>query len=1371
MTHHAKGWQVDRSVVGSGALKRGASQRLARCGVLGAALIGVAAGCDTGFDASRNAPPRGSLGQELFIGLCDRVAAQALPEDVTGYSWHAVCHPDSSGTFATKVDQTRLPPMDPNAVDVDGNPVPLATQQADRAYRVARIEALGRDRVLLTTAFDAGLPDAMIPLKDLSASNATDSCAPAGSGSLHTELANVMGRLVTLEDDGTVPLFSESLGNVMNQVKASSDAQDALAHFDARQGYRPLDIAMGAARPVLQYPQLVPMVQTLLSLLATDSDPYNPAGVIDPTKPLGPGNRKPIPGPDAALMQHLLDVGRDEMRATTAPTPTSLLTTTTDPNVPTRQLLSRPWSTLEMTRQIMLQTGDPFDVGLSPTRFVVARDPRAYAAVPLVDGMVPPPFTDTNGDGLADVDALGQFVTTDGSSVPSPFFSPEGVDGPRDAAGRATGTATPTLYSYIDVGQTFVAALENDLVPLVNPDPTMGHETVMNALGGAYVLFGSRDSGAASTKQYPPDPESSNPTAPVVLNYDAFHPENSPLVDLAYALGVMMSDPVLDDVLQLGRQLLIQHPQTFARLVGLGLQIKAIANAHPEAHIPATSTLWDELLDDIAAIAHVQDDVGAGGILEDLFLAFANDSTPALQKTFAAYIQNKDALTYNHNSTSGGLMNAFNGAPWNLTSNDTEPLHVPVDRTMPDVPGNQSALMKFMQLLRDATGLDVCTKEGAVAHIQLNLSSIPGLGFLGNTLIPIDYPTSSYIPTVCAFFGAPAPPNPMRQCGILRLQNVTALLLDVVLDQAKFDIRDPCLLKIMNSSLTSLVGGVDVFLQQQSGIAGFDTNPTVPGVGRLVYFETPAFGMPGDPNTNTMQTSNFLSGVLDPVPTTACQLTPFTDTDGTMLNLRTCSGFSTTMRGRDPGALFPLEEFGFVQNIQPLAQAFNEHGGALLFANLFNTLDVHWADDQVPTTECDPTQPKSSALWCSQDGAVTYEALLADVLTNTDLLQALHDVVPIIQGTMVTHCDQTDPTTGACTKTSQRTGVQVLAQAVRVMVDPAQNAGLTDRHGVQTSPRNDGTTNPQTTPIYLFVDALDAIDAAFTAWSQAHPNDDRHPTWLSARSQLVDEFFSVNGTGAASTWANPAIPAILPTVLDAIQSQILAQCPDRSSRAACAYYMQTMPQNLSDTIGGPTFAGIMDLLDAIRSNDSARGQLEQLLQYLLSGTASPEAQAATMAATVDVLSILNDDANLTPFYHAAADVLGAQVVDPNGNVVRRGLADAAIEVLAHVFAKAKDAQGNEICANEVDPNQAIAAVLGNFVTPVSSTQSPPIEAMMDVTADVNRAHPDLTTKLDSADYANIANEISEFCLDPSKGLEQVYTVVREATMPNGVYSE
>jgi hypothetical protein len=1056
-------------------------------------------------------------------------------------------------------------------------------------------------------------------------------------------------------------------------------------------------------------------------------------------------------------MQQLLAVGREELRTASQPSPLPPLTVTTDVAVPGRQLLSRPRSTLELTRQVLLQSDPSFDVGLSPAAYVVQRDPRAYAAVSLVDGVVPPPFVDQDDDGLPDVDSLGRFVTANGQPVPSPFFSPDGVDGNRDSAGRAVGQATPTLYQYVNVGQTFLASLEDDLRPLTDPDPAHGHEALINALGGSYLLFGHRDNGAQTTRTYAPDPTSANPTQPVTLSYSAFHPESSPLLDVAYALGVMLADPVTDDLLQLGRQLMVQHPAETARLVGLALKIKSIANAHPEAHIPANSTLWDELLDVFAKVAHVQDGQGAGGLLEDLILSFQQDSTAKLQQTFAAYFQFRDGLTYDHNSTSGGLANALNGPPWNLSSNDTSPLHVPVDRTQPDVGDNRSAMQRLIQLLHDAKGLDVCTKAGAVAHVKFNLGSLGAVDF--------DYPTSPLSGVACALVGAPPPPHSLPQCGILRIQNVDALLLEAVLNRATLTIRDPCLSALMNSPLTNIFGGVDNFLQTQAGIAGFDTHPTVPGLGRLVYFETPHDNVAGDTNPNTLTTYSFLEGTIDPVPTMACAPAPFTDTDGTVLHLRSCSNFAQTIRGRDPGFMFPIEQFDFVRNIGPLAAAFDDHGQLPLFVDLLDTLHLHWADAAQPASVCDPSQPKTSALWCSQDGAMTYEPLLVDVLTNTDLFQTLHDTLPILAGTTVTHCDQQDPTTHLCTHTSSRNGVQVLSQAVRVLSDPAFNQGLTDRNGVQTAPRNDGTTNPQVTPIYLFIDALKGVDPAFASWAQAHPGDDRHPQWLAARSQLVDQFFGVKGTGTQSTWANQAIPAIVPALVDTIEAQILARCPDRSSRAACTWWPKQMPKNLADTVGGPTFAAVMDVLDAIRTDAAARSQLEQLLQYLLDPSSPADARVATMTASVDALQILEDDTNLAAFYHSAADVLGAQQLDDQGNVIRCGLAGAGIELLARTFAAAHTAQGTEDCSQEIDPNGAIAVTLGHMVTPMGDRTASPIEVMTDVVADVNRAHPDRTTKLDGGDYANIANEVSELCLDPQSGLEQVYEIVRQATLP------
>src|SRR5271170_7388060 len=91
-----------------------------RVGVL--ATLGIVAACADPFSTVRNPPPRGTVGQELYGVVCDRIGAQALPEDLSGASFEAICHPDASGNYASAVDQSQLPPVTAGAVDVNGNP-------------------------------------------------------------------------------------------------------------------------------------------------------------------------------------------------------------------------------------------------------------------------------------------------------------------------------------------------------------------------------------------------------------------------------------------------------------------------------------------------------------------------------------------------------------------------------------------------------------------------------------------------------------------------------------------------------------------------------------------------------------------------------------------------------------------------------------------------------------------------------------------------------------------------------------------------------------------------------------------------------------------------------------------------------------------------------------------------------------------------------------------------------------------------------------------------------------------------------------------------------------------------------------------------
>ena len=95
----------------------------------GLLLVSVVA-CNE-LDIERQTPPRGSVGEEMYGVLCDRLAAGALREDMTGESFRGVCH-KVEGKFANEVDESKLPTLADDAVNEKGESVSVAKQRADR---------------------------------------------------------------------------------------------------------------------------------------------------------------------------------------------------------------------------------------------------------------------------------------------------------------------------------------------------------------------------------------------------------------------------------------------------------------------------------------------------------------------------------------------------------------------------------------------------------------------------------------------------------------------------------------------------------------------------------------------------------------------------------------------------------------------------------------------------------------------------------------------------------------------------------------------------------------------------------------------------------------------------------------------------------------------------------------------------------------------------------------------------------------------------------------------------------------------------------------------------------------------------------------
>ena len=1046
---------------------------------LAAGVLCCLVGACSDFNTTRDAPPRGTLGHELFAVICDRVGAQALREDVTGASFHAVCHADANGNYSNTVDQSLLPPLSPTT-NLDGQPVTVAEQIPERAHNVARIEALARDRSALIAAIDSAIPATTIPrLENDTATDSSKPCSPApGTGPLllQAELSRVTGNLIDLYNDETIPQTTEATGYLLDALKANPNVQNSLAIYNGRQGYRPLAISLGVVRPVLAYPRFVDFTRSLLSLLEGTGD----AGTAWTT------------------MQQVL---YNEMRSAVPDATVPPLTLTTDP-VLGREILSRPRTSLEVTREMLLVQGAAFASG-SPNP-LVQRDSRGYAVVPLVNGSLPSPFVDANGDGLPDVDALGQFVTSTGTLPVTPFLQPGQQDGPRDSLGRALLDAnqSTTLYTNRDVAQTSLGAIVRDIKPFFAVDPTQRAETAMNFLAAVPVLAGGRDSLPMTTKVYPPDPSlatdwplthTTPPPAglgstPVTYTYAGFHADTSPLVDLLYAAGQILPTEELDEMLVLLSNLVQQHPEQLASMLGMMLEIRAIADKHPEAQLPATSTLWDDLFVTLSQVAHQP------GLVEDILRGVANPQTLPIEKALATYLSTKDDIRYDTNNV--------NGPSINITTNTTPPDFVtPVDRSQPDTGSNRSLMQQFLQLLHDTNGLAICTKDGAEIPIEVSLGALGSFNFVYPGVQTSDQVISSI---VCGIVGSSPPANShLDQCAVFAYQNVMSLLLGVLLGDAQLTVRDPCMNALLNSSLPTLVGGANSFLEQISGVQGFSLNPNLRGFARLLYFEVPYPGLPTDPNaTVTLPAANgggaltatFLGDTINPIPSMVCDQAPFTASDGTYFPLRSCANVGDTLRGRDRDALFPVDELGFVASLGPLASAFQAHNQPLLFAALFDNLHVHYGSVGQSTTECDPTLPHTcdgttacgkacmtptdcgsdyfctnnvcapSARWCPQDGLSSWEPLFVDVLNN-GVFARVQSFLNTLASMQVPHCTATDPNTHVCTASTMRDGITVLAQMMDVLFEsdpharahrsPGQHLGAPQRRHPRQSHRRD----------------------------------------------------------------------------------------------------------------------------------------------------------------------------------------------------------------------------------------------------------------------------------------------------------------------------
>jgi len=321
-------------------------------------------------------------------------------------------------------------------------------------------------------------------------------------------------------------------------------------------------------------------------------------------------------------------------------------------------------------------------------------------------------------------------------------------------------------------------------------------------------------------------------------------------------------------------------------------------------------------------------------------------------------------------------------------------------------------------------------------------------------------------------------------------------------------------------------------------------------------------------------------------------------------------------------------------------------------------------------------------------------------------------------------------------------GISVLASATEELLDPARNAGLTDRVGGTRTRTNAGSRSPELTPIYLLLDSLSAMDRSWTAAPE------RHARWLSARGAMVDQLLSADRDPAGDyRFANARTLAALRILLPFLEQRVAAHRDARDLDAWTAGLDDRLEASLGSAVGSAS----VRFLDAIQRDPQAKAALSDLASYLVDEAASDDNFGTSLSAGADLMQLLGDDVDMVPLLHALAPALatGTDEALAGGPApeVRGAALDRTLGLLREI--------------DRVDENHTLSLVLQNLVSlPADGSEETPLEVMIDVAAEVNRAEPGLTGPLSADDHAEVLGVTHDFFSSEERGLERIYDVIQ-----------
>jgi len=1270
-----------------------------------------------------------SLGLEVYIVLCEHLAGTEFPNDVRGFTAKAVCH--------------------------DGQPGPVEGK---------RLEALRKNRTRMVSALDAILEDA----------------------SVRGELETFVSKLLPLFDPPieSMPNATRAMGTLIDVFAQDEEALLALQRISGRQGYRPLQQALGTLSAVFKYPALKPFLLEL-------------------TKAIDVGG-----------------VAHDSWQQLARAVGMELATYEALPAAQT--------GALDVARNLLLSSHEGF--ATKAPSWMIARDLRGFVKPNAASNMG---FADTNGDGFFEVSDKGTFVGANGQplSVPTPFSALAEVEAQakvsRDAVGRALDTAGKPVYEYFDADQTLLSGLSAEVKAWSAADK-QGNSALLGFMAGLQEVIGDQKALEMAFGKGK-------------LAYKGPDAPNAPLLGVLDFASLFIEAPELDATLELFDRFLVEHPEVAARFAKALLDAKARADLDTNAHIEHPSNFWDEvivLLKRLSQRRLLADDANPDideTALESLFRALADPGIRhmggqiAIMGRFNTVCQ--DPATKN-------LSFCVDINQTNINDPVQGAYTTRIDRSMPDlpskvgegVPGNVSQLQNFLMLVGELMDRPLCNKKTTGAELFAAMSSDQC----------DDYNLKGFIGASSGIIGALL--GDVDECGFIEVPDMGrafgGAMMNGTENEEKYGLD---LLAYINNetieallsagqpvgiTLDSMRGLFDDIFKACSGVPDFDTRPTGPALARVLF-------APKGSKTQIFGDKMFPPATLKPYVAKS-ELRMF-DLDNPPADIKLADVFQGSLPAWEVAWQFgDAEPSALMNSIVPMMLALNKHdffpykdeakrtAGAPYFDSeqyLFNPLvgafALHYPSKASGYQSTDPKQPRFAHL----SNLTSYEGILVDMLaepdlkpndymnqemvdwwngqTNVGMFLALHDFLTTLDamefeggrdgidvfanlagrmlnphlycapdtvtyvslesapgardGVGACHCDRNgdgqldEGAPAGCDKLKLRKPLTMRGTGGQDFV----TWELGDKFDGTTdlTPDNDLPAGPYQAlaPIDLLLKSLNDFDAKYDA------NEPVKTKWRGARSRMMDVLFETDGTA----FKNPHTIPMMRTMIDWGRKHVKTYRDQDTGQDAVRAWSATLPGRFETFVQSPVVASTLLLMADIQKSPTLTKEMNAFLAHMFDASADPKTDSfrSMILVLVDMLQMMRDGQNLPPIMRAASRAFVPNSMD----VVMGGApmqADATPLDKTMTFMR---------LAAQQDDTGTLAKLLGRTVSldpKHAGGKVVPLETLIDVLAEVNRATPAAGGPMDRNDLKVMLAQVSDFLSSKTDGMERMYQIIQ-----------